>query len=265
MPWAVAMLVVALIGAGNLAAVPLADMGCSSYGAWDGSCYANNNGGQLDVGGTQRGNEGGSESREPDTPTDPGSSDNSWGGPPANTDTDTCDLGDMCRDSYSVELIPRPTLSDLASFRPNAPTVRGEPAGIGLAGMATNFIARAESQVLTGTLFDRPVSVQFVPAGYEFDYGDGSSRSSDSGGNAWQQLGNDQFTPTSTSHAFRQPGNYEVTVTVLYSASVSFFEGIWLPVDGYVRASTSYPVRVLEVHTALVGRTCLENPAGVGC
>ena len=48
-----------------------------------------------------------------------------------------------------------------------------------------------------------------------------------------------------------------------YAASVDFGSGIWRPVAGYVTATTGgYDVRVVEVRTALVDQTCLENPRG---
>ena len=55
-------------------------------------------------------------------------------------------------------------------------------------------------------------------------------------------------------------------VTVQYAASVDFGSGTWRPVSGYVTStSVGYGVRVVEARTALVDRTCVENPAGPGC
>ena len=51
-----------------------------------------------------------------------------------------------------------------------------------------------------------------------------------------------------------------------YAASVDFGSGLWRPVAGYVTATTGgYGVRVVEVRTALVDRTCAESPRGPGC
>ena len=108
--------------------------------------------------------------------------------------------------------------------------------------------------------------MRFVPAGYVFDYGDGSTSVSGAGGASWQRLGQAQFTPTATSHVYGARGTYPVSVTVQYAASVDFGSGTWRPVAGYVTATTGgYGVRVVEVRTALVDRTCLENPRGPGC
>jgi hypothetical protein len=57
-----------------------------------------------------------------------------------------------------------------------------------------------------------------------------------------------------------------VTVTVEYAASVNFGSGTWRPVTGLVTASTGgYDVQVVEARTALVEKTCAENPRGPGC
>jgi hypothetical protein len=53
---------------------------------------------------------------------------------------------------------------------------------------------------------------------------------------------------------------------VQYAASVDFGTGSWRPVAGLVSATAGgYDVRVVEVRTALVDKTCAENPAGPGC
>ena len=55
-------------------------------------------------------------------------------------------------------------------------------------------------------------------------------------------------------------------MSVQYAASVDFGSGTWRPVAGYVTATTGgYGVQVVEVRTALVDRTCLEDPRGPGC
>jgi hypothetical protein len=156
-------------------------------------------------------------------------------------------------------------LADLASFRPTTPTLVGEPQGFGVVGMPANLVAAASEQQIPGTLLGWDVVVRFVPVRYDFDFGDGSTVRATSGGATWEQLGQAQFTPTATSHAYRARGTYSAAVTVQYAASVDFGTG-WRAVPGYVSATTSgYGVRVVEVRTALVDRTCAENPGGPGC
>lgn len=168
--------------------------------------------------------------------------------------------------SYSVGSFPEVTLADIASFRPAQPTLGGEPAGFGVVGMPTNLLASASEERIPGTVLGWDVTVRFVPVGYVFDNGDGTTTRAATGGASWTALGQGQFTPTATSHVYRARGTYAVSVTVEYAASVDFGNGSWRPVPGVVRAEgAGYGVRVVEVRTALVDRTCVEDPAGPGC
>ncbi|WP_203579265.1 hypothetical protein [Microbacterium hibisci] len=172
---------------------------------------------------------------------------------------------DRCED-YSVGLLPDLTLEDLASFRPSSPAVGGEPAGFGVVGMPTNLLATASEERLPGTVLGWDVTVRFVPTAFVFDHGDGTTSRAASGGASWARLGQGQFTPTATSHVYSGRGTYGVSVTVEYAASVDFGNGTWRTVPGVVRAQAGgYDVRVVEVRTALVDRTCAEDARGPGC
>ncbi len=165
-----------------------------------------------------------------------------------------------------VVTLPTVHAEDLVSFRPAAPSILSEPAGLGVAGLPLNVVSTASEQRLSGELLGYQVTVRFVPAGFIFDYGDGTTQRSTSGGTSWARLGQAQFTPTSTSHAYRQRGDYVVGVRVQYAASVDFGTGTWRPVIGYVTASTSgHGIRIFEARTALVDATCVEKPQGPGC
>ncbi|WP_344736027.1 hypothetical protein [Microbacterium awajiense] len=164
-----------------------------------------------------------------------------------------------------MESPPDVTLADLASFVPARPLLSGEPAGFGVVGMPTNLVAAASEQWMPGTLLGWDVVVRFVPVGFVFDHGDGTSARSDTGGRPWASIPAAQFTPTDTSHVYRERGTYAVGVTVQYAASVDFGGG-WRPVAGYVTSTTGgYDVQVVEVSTALVERSCAEDPTGPGC
>lgn len=161
--------------------------------------------------------------------------------------------------------LPAVTLADLESFRPVTPALTGEPAGFGVVGMPTNFVAAASEQAIPGVLLGYPVTVRFTPTAFVFSYGDGTSARSATGGATWAQVGAAQFSPTDTTHVYRERGVYSASVAVEFAASVDFGTG-WIPVDGVVTASSgAYPVEVVEVHTALVDRTCEEDPTGPGC
>lgn len=158
------------------------------------------------------------------------------------------------------------TSSDLVSFTPASATATVEPSGLGIAGMPVNVVASAASHTLTGSLFGQPIVIRFDPAGYRFDYGDGTILEAATGGQSWDALGLPPFTATPTSHAYADPGEYTVSVVVHYVATLQAPDGRWFPVAGTVSSTASaFGVRVFEVSTALVEHTCAEDPAGPAC
>lgn len=229
---------------------------------WTANCDVSNSGTSIDISGASS-NPG---SNAPSPPSQDSAT------PPRQDDTlpstpspeDCGPLG--CRPNYSVVMVPDVTLEDLASFRPATPSLTGQPAGFAVAGMPANLVAAASVQSIAGTLLDWDVTVRFTPVAFEFDHGDGTSAVHSTGGATWERLGQAQLTPTATSHIYRERGHYAVAVTVRYAAAVDFGTGTWRPVPGTVAATSGgYGVQVLEARTALVDRTCAEDPHGPGC
>ncbi len=263
------ILAAVLVATGGIAQAAAATSQCGSE--WISQCSVSNSGSQVDVGGTAHhpgtggGNvsggsgSGGGGSRGSGSGGAPGSGT----GGEASADEECPDIG--CRGGYSVVLYPDVTIDDLASFVPARPTLGGEPAGFGVVGMPTNLVATASTHSLTGPLLGWDVSVRFRPVGFVFDYGDGATVRTTTGGTTWAALGLPQFSPTATSHVYRERGTYTVRLTLQYAADVDFGSG-WRPVSGYVNApAPPYTLEVLDVRTALVERTCTENPGGPGC
>lgn len=251
---------------GLLAAAPASTCGGSS--AWT-HCDVSNRGSQIDIVG---------ETTTPQRPPKTGGSSGGSGstGPGSPSDAEALPPGctligggfAVCEPVEGEVLpgIPAVTARDVASFAPGGPALEGEPDGVGVVGMPVNFVASASAQSVSGTLFGRPVTVRFTPSAFVFDYGDGTTARSTSGGASWGDLGQAQFTPTATSHAYGERGVYEVAVSIEYSAEVDFGVGRWFPVNGPVTSTTAgYPVEVFEVRTALVDKTCAENPSGPAC
>ncbi len=157
------------------------------------------------------------------------------------------------------------TITDVAQFAPAPVTTAGEPGNVGIAGMPTNFVAAAAVHTRAGTLFDRPISVRFTPVRFRFAFGDGTAATSNTGGRSWASLGQAQFTPTPTSHSYRDRGTYSAHVTVHYTAEVDIGGG-WFPIDGELSIDgPARQIRVYEAETALVARTCVEQPGAPGC
>lgn len=157
------------------------------------------------------------------------------------------------------------TITDVAQFAPTPIAAAGEPGNVSVAGLPMNFVAAASTQTRAGTLLSRPISVRFTPVRFDFVYGDGLTATSTSGGRTWSALGQAQFTPTPTSHTYRARGIYPVHARVHYTAEVDIGGG-WFPVAGELAiAGPTQQIRVYEANTALVARTCDEQPRAPGC
>lgn len=240
---------------------PTSTQQCQDVGTWSSTCDVSNSGSTVDI--TAGSSNPGSNAPSTPSPDSPGpQSPQQPGTTPAPEDCGP--LG--CRGNYSVVVIPDVTLADLASFRPATPRLTGQPTGFAIAGMPANLVAAASVQSIPGTVLDWDVTVRFTPVAFEFTHGDGTTAVHATGGATWEQLGQPQFSPTTTSHVYRARGTYAVSVTVSYAASVDFGTGSWRTVPGYVTATSGgYGVRVLEARTALVDKTCTEDPNGPGC
>ena len=213
---------------------------------------------------------------QPGTSTDDSTSDRGDADPPADpsrrTPSDLCSpLGSRVGNCATapvlptVGVVPSITISDLEQFAPQATTTAAEPGDIGIAGMPTNFIAVAAEQTRTGTILGVPITVRFTPVAYDYRYGDGSTATLDAAGQTWAMLDQAQFTPTPTSHSYRNRGTFLADVDVRYTAEVDLGSG-WFPIDGQLTTDgPAREIRILEARTALVAHTCLEHPAAAGC
>lgn len=228
---------------------------CSDGLAWFAGCTVSNMGSEIEIGASRVDLGGEGSERAPRS-----RSDSSING------TAEQDCGPLNRcDNFTVSLLPQATIADVASFAPTPAALGGEPAGHGIVGLPTNFLVTAAEHTETGTLFDLPVTVRFVPERVVLSPGDGTSIQARSPGRAWSALDQAPFSPTDTSHTYTARGTYTATAVVQYHADVDFGRG-WRPVTGTLDIPTSrYTVEVLEVHSALVERTCHENPNGPGC
>lgn len=159
----------------------------------------------------------------------------------------------------------RPTLADVARFAPASLTIVDEPDGVGIVGMPVNFVTAPTVHEQAGTLFSVPIAVRFTPVEVVYVHGDGTQRSAASGGATWAALGLPQFSATDTSHAYAARGTYTAHAQIRYAAEYNLGPG-WLPIDGLLDIPTpSVDIQVLVARTALVDKTCAENPGGPGC
>ncbi|MGW4929764.1 PKD domain-containing protein [Agromyces sp. NPDC004153] len=158
------------------------------------------------------------------------------------------------------------TLRDIASFRPATPGNGMEPGGWAVVGLPANFVAAASVEVVSGTLLGQPADVRFTPVGYRWSHSDGGIVESGSPGATWDALGQREFTPTPTSHAYPAPGEFRVELEVALRAEYRFAGSPWRSIAGTL-AVTGPPQRVLvgEFDTVLTRGDCIADPSGPGC
>lgn len=149
------------------------------------------------------------------------------------------------------------TLEDLANFVPQQASLVSQPRGWTVVNLDTNFIAGASTHVVGGSLFGRSAEVRFTPHAYDWNYGDGSTNSTAVPGARWDALGVREFSPTATSHIYRQEGSFTTTVVVRYGAEYRLGGGAWIPVSGEVSsAATAVVTTVQSADTVLAARDC---------
>jgi hypothetical protein len=171
-------------------------------------------------------------------------------------------ISDLCSSATRA-----PRVTDLASFRPRPPAGSSEPGNWAAVGLPTNFVSAAGAHSATGVLLGRPATVEFIPVGFRWDYGDSTVLNSQTGGASWKSLGVNEFTKTSTSHIYEKRGTYEVTAEVVYRARFAYdFDNSWFDIRGTLSvAAPPHTVSVYTLKTVLVARNCHEHPSGPGC
>lgn len=158
------------------------------------------------------------------------------------------------------------TLVDLANFIPQQASLASQPRGWTVVNLDTNFIAGASTHVVGGSLFGRSAEVRFTPHAYDWNYGDGSTNSSAVPGARWDVLGVREFSPTATSHVYRQEGSFTTTVVVRYGAEYRIAGGAWIPVSGEVSsAATAVVTTVQSADTVLAARDCSNARGSQTC
>ncbi len=159
------------------------------------------------------------------------------------------------------------TVTDLVDFRPPTATAHMEPNGWAVVGLPANFYATLEGPwEQTGMLLGQPASVRFQPAGFTWDYGDGTRSTAAVAGSSWEEASLAEFSTTGTSHEYASAGDYRVALTVHYSAEYRYGGEAWLPVAGILPVDSGVlPVSAGSAQTVLVERVCTQNPRGPGC
>ncbi|WP_231601741.1 PKD domain-containing protein [Salinibacterium sp. NG253] len=158
------------------------------------------------------------------------------------------------------------TISDIASFRPQAPAAGMQPNQWMIVGLDTNFYATTSAHVVDGILFGGTAQVRFTPIAYNWDYGDGSTSTTSNPGRTWAKYRITEFDPTPTSYVYQEPGNYTITLAVTYAAEYRVAGSSWQNVVGTLTI-VAPPLTATAGHatTVLVDQDCIANPTGIGC
>jgi len=161
---------------------------------------------------------------------------------------------------------PPVTLADIARFRPDPGRNLMEPDGWMIVGLATNFYSIAGVQIHDGTLLGQPASVRFTPVQWRWAYGDGASARYGAPGSTWAGHGILEFDPTPTSHVYRTPGTYVITLTIDFRAAYRFNGQNWTPISGILAVPANELIATVgDAKTVLVEQDCSQNPGGPGC
>ena len=145
-----------------------------------------------------------------------------------------------------------------------ASTIVSQPENFSLRNGHAHIYADSESQNFEITLFDQDVRVRAIPTSYSWNYGDGSSRTFSFPGEAQANRGFDS--PTSTSHVYKETGDFGVGLTTRFRGEYSTEGGPWTPIPGVANVpSTSVTMSVWRTKKVLVAENCQVTPGGPGC
>ncbi|WP_237656907.1 PKD domain-containing protein [Agreia sp. COWG] len=158
------------------------------------------------------------------------------------------------------------TIRDVARLVPSAGAMGMEPSGWMVVGLPTNFYATAPVEVVGATILGQAAEVRFTASSFAWNYGDGASLTTADGGSTWAALAVPEFSNTVTSHVYRAPGRYTITLSVSYSAEYRIGASGWQELQGTV-PSVSPPLTATAAQgkTVLVPGSCARAPLSPGC
>ncbi|MCG2623287.1 hypothetical protein LVY72_15415 [Arthrobacter sp. I2-34] len=156
-------------------------------------------------------------------------------------------------------------LSDFRSLPVHAGTSTIQPSPHTLVGAHTNVYAKAAEQSFNIRILDQDVAVTATPVEYTWSYGDGAGLGPTTapGGPLPQDRWGEK---TATSHAYKDTGDFQVTLTTTFSGTYSVNGGPAVPVPG-TGSFTAEPANI-SVWRSKVNNyadNCLQNPNGTAC
>lgn len=145
-----------------------------------------------------------------------------------------------------------------------ASTIISQPENFSLRNGNAHMYADSENQNFNIVIFDQDVRVRAIPISYSWSYGDGSARTVGFPGEPQANRGFDE--PTSTSHVYKETGDYGVGLTTRFRGEYSTEGGPWTPIPGVANVpSAAVTMSVWRTKKVLVAENCDAGVGAPGC
>ena len=160
--------------------------------------------------------------------------------------------------------IAKVTLEQFRKMPLIASVIISQPKSFSLRNGHAHLYASSKNQNFNITLFDQDVRVRAIPVSYAWKYGDGSVRTLTHSGGPVADHGFDE--PTSTSHVYKETGDFRVGLTTSFRGEYSTEGGPWTPIPGLANVpSEQITMSVWRTKKILVADDCSQDPSGPGC
>ncbi|GAA3323515.1 hypothetical protein J2S64_003802 [Paeniglutamicibacter sulfureus] len=145
-----------------------------------------------------------------------------------------------------------------------ASTIISQPKSFSLRNGHAHMYAESKTQSFAVAIFDQNVRIRAIPISYGWSYGDGISRRLSFPGVAVAQRGFDE--PTTTSHVYRETGDFGVGLSTRFRGEYSTEGGPWTPIPGVANVpSAPLTMSVWRTKKILVAENCNDGSTAPGC
>lgn len=154
-------------------------------------------------------------------------------------------------------------LNDVAGLITIAPRVHADNGGRGIRNAHTNFYSDALTIVQETTLNGEYAILRATPIEYQWNYGDGTTRTTEVAGSSQSEFN----VETATSHRYEETGTYTVNLSTVFMGEYSLDGGqTWIRIDGTItRESDPLVADIFRSVTRNVADDCITNPGAWGC
>lgn len=146
---------------------------------------------------------------------------------------------ELPEDEFVVEIRVSP--EQFRAFPILASDLQSDPEKFSLRNGHSHFWAETESQTFNSTVLGAQVRVKAIPDGWNWKYGDGTTRNLDFPGEPAPNHTLRDETPT--SHSYKETGTYSVGLTTLFRGEFSVDGGPWQSIPGQA-AVPSDPIEI---------------------